>query len=361
VASSRAQLAAEGLDATLHKKRAKGRQYRKLDGAQEPRLIALACSHPPRGAGPLDHEGAGRQARRAGGGRVRRPVHRLAGASKNELRPWLKQRWVIPPKANAAFVANMEDVLDVYAGPYDPGRPVVCVDEGDKQLIGAVREPLPARPGSAPKQGHEYERGGTANPFMAVEPLAGRRHVEMPERETAADLARLPRLLSDGPFRDAEKIVLVCDNLNTHGPAAPYEAFAPEEARRLASRFEWHRTPRHAGWLNVAEVELSVLARPCLDRRIPDLEALRREVAAWERARNAAVKVIGGSPPPTHGSSSRSSTPQSSSNEPLAPLADLYLTSTDPSGSQIEASRGQAVAPRPVEVPWTCFKAGRSG
>jgi hypothetical protein len=213
----------------------------------------------------------------------------VADAKKNDLKPWLRQQWVLPPKASAAFVANMEDVLDVYAVPYDPARPVVCVDEGGKQLIGDVREPLPPRPASPAKQDYEYERGGMANLFMAVEPLAGWRHVEVTERKTAIDFARFLRLLSDGPFREAERIVLVCDNLNTHGPACLYEAFEPAEARRLAGRFEWHYTPKHGSWLNVAECELSVVARQCLDRRILDLETLRREVAAWERQRNAAV------------------------------------------------------------------------
>ena len=216
----------------------------------------------------------------------------MAGAKKNDLKPWLKQQWVIPPKANAAFVANMEDVLDVYATPRDPDRPVVCVDEGGKQLIGDVREPLPLRPGSPAKQDYEYERGGTANMFMAFTPLAGVRHVEVTERKTATDFARFLRVVSDELYPSAEKIVLVCDNLNTHTPASLYEAFEPAEARRLAERFEWHHTPKHGSWLNVAEMELSVLARQCLDRRIPDLETLRREVAAWEQARNAAaVKV----------------------------------------------------------------------
>jgi transposase len=204
----------------------------------------------------------------------------------------LKQQWVIPPQASAAFVANMEDVLDVYARPYDPARPVVCVDEGGKQLLGDVREPLPLRPGSAAKEDYEYERAGMANLFMAFEPLAGWRHVEVTERKTATDFARFLQLLSDGPLRDAEKIVLVCDNLNTHTPACLYEAFAPAEARRLAERFEWHYTPKHGSWLNMAEMELSVLARQCLDRRIPNPVVLRREVAAWEWARNVAtVKV----------------------------------------------------------------------
>lgn len=183
----------------------------------------------------------------------------------------------------------MEDVLDVYARPRDLARPVVCVDEGGKQLIGDVREPLPARPGRAARHDHEYARGGMANLFMCFEPLAGVRHVAVTERKTSVDFARFLRAVSDVHYADAERIVLVCDNLSTHRPAALYEAFAPAEARRLAQRFEWHHTPKHGSWLDVAEMELSVLARQCLDRRIPDLPTLTREVAAWEMDRNAAV------------------------------------------------------------------------
>jgi len=199
---------------------------------------------------------------------------------------------VIPPRASAAFVAPMEDVLDTYEKPYDSSRPVVCVDEGGKQLIGEVRQPLPVRPGSVAKQDSEYQRNGMANLFMAFEPLAGRRHVEVTERKTSVDFARFLKQLGDDHYPDAERIVLVCDNLSTHGPAAFYEAFEPAEARRLAQRFEWHYTPKHGSWLNVAEMELSVLARQCLDRRIPDRDALGREVAAWERDRNRAVVKV---------------------------------------------------------------------
>ena len=186
----------------------------------------------------------------------------------------------------------MEDVLDVYARPYDAARPVLGVDEGGKQLLGDVREPLPVRPGSPAKQDYEYERGGVANLFMAFEPLAGRRHVEATERKAAADFARFLRVVSDELYPGAERIVPVCDNLNTHTPAALYEAFEPAEARRLAGRFEWHYTLKHGSWLNVAEMELSAVARQCLDRRVPDLGALRREVAAWERKRDAAVVKV---------------------------------------------------------------------
>ena len=196
---------------------------------------------------------------------------------------------MLAPKANAGFVAAMEDVLEVYARPYDPKRPVVCVDEGGKQLIGDVRPPLPVRPGKPRRVDHEYVRHGTANLFMAFEPLRGRRRVTVTERRTNRDFARLVKDLLEVRYPAADKVVLVLDNLSTHTPAALYEAFAPAEARRLVERIEWHHTPKHGSWMNVAEIELSVLARQCLDRRIPDRGALDREVGAWEGARNAAA------------------------------------------------------------------------
>lgn len=182
----------------------------------------------------------------------------------------------------------MEDVIEVYHRPHDPDRPVVCVDEGGKQLIGDIREPLPVRPGSPAKEDSEYERHGTANLFLAFEPLAGRRAVEVTDRRTAADFARFLRHLLDVVYPSARRVVLVTDNLNTHGTGSLYEAFEPQEARRLADRIEWRYTPKHGSWLNMAEIELSVLARQCLDRRIPDRDTLAREVAAWEAKRNAA-------------------------------------------------------------------------
>ena len=216
----------------------------------------------------------------------------MSNAEKNEIKPWLKQQWVIPPKASASFVAPMEDVLDTYEKPYDSARPVVCVDEGGKQLIGEVRDPLPVRPGKPARHDSEYHRHGMANLFMAFEPLAGWRHVEVTARKTSIDFAHFMKQLADEHYREADKIVLVCDNLSTHKPAAFYEAFEPAEARRLAQRFEWHYTPRHGSWLNVAEMELSVLARQCLDRRIPDLPTLVHEAAAWENQRNQAKVTV---------------------------------------------------------------------
>ena len=199
---------------------------------------------------------------------------------------------MIPPKANAGFVAAMEDVLDTYEKPYDSAYPVVCMDEAGKQLIGEVREPLPVRPGTPARHDSEYQRGGMANLFMAFEPLAGKRRVQVTERKTSIDFAHFMKQLADEDYPDAKRIVLVLDNLSTHKPAAFYEAFEPEEARRLAERFEWHYTPKHGSWLNVAEMELSVLARQCLARRIPDQETLVQEVEAWQSSRNQAqVKV----------------------------------------------------------------------
>lgn len=186
----------------------------------------------------------------------------------------------------------MEDVLDVYARRYDPKRPQVCIDEGGKQLIGEVRPPLPVRPGTPRREDYEYERQGMANLFMVFEPLAGIRRVAVTERKTNQDFARLIQRLVDEWYPQAEKIVLVLDNLSTHSPAALYETFAPAEARRLVEKLEIHYTPKHASWLNVAEMELSVLARQCLDRRIPDRETLCREVAAWVARRNAAVVKV---------------------------------------------------------------------
>ena len=182
----------------------------------------------------------------------------------------------------------MEDVIEVYHRPHDPVCPVVCVDEGGKQLVGDVREPLSVRAGSPAKEDYEYVRNGVANLFLAFEPLAGRRVVEVTEHRTAVDFARFVKHLLDVVYPSAAKVVLVTDNLNTHATGSLYQAFAPAEARRLAGRIEWHYTPKHGSWLNMAEIELSVLARQCLDRRIPDRDTLTREVAAWEAGRNAA-------------------------------------------------------------------------
>ncbi len=180
----------------------------------------------------------------------------------------------------------MEDVLEVYQRPHDPECPVVCLDEASKQLIAETRVPIPAKPGRPARHDYEYQRNGTANLFMMFAPLEGWRHVKVTDRRTAIDYAHMLRDLSDVHFPDAAKIVLVQDNLNTHKPASLYEAFPAPEARRLVERFEWHYTPKHGSWLDLAESELSVLSGQCLDRRIPDKQTLVEEVAAWEASRN---------------------------------------------------------------------------
>jgi hypothetical protein len=195
---------------------------------------------------------------------------------------------VIPPEQNAEFVCAMEDVLEVYHRPYDPQRPVVCFDETSKQLIKETRTPIRAAPGRPATTDYEYERNGTANLFMMFEPLAGKRQVRVTERRTAVDYAHAARELVDVHYPDAAKIVLVQDNLNTHKPASLYEAFPPEEARRIMNRLEIHYTPKHGSWLNIAETELGILSRQCLDRRIDDRPMLTNEVAAWKTARNSA-------------------------------------------------------------------------
>lgn len=198
----------------------------------------------------------------------------------------------MPEGPSADFVAAMEDVLEVYHRPYDPQRPVVCMDECSKQLIGEVREPLPPRPGQVAKYDSEYERKGTANVFMAVEPLAGKRTVRVTDRRTRVDWAQFIRLLLVTMYPEAAKVVLVMDNLNTHSIASLYEAFDPETARSLAERLEIHYTPKHGSWLNMAETELSVLSRQCLDRRIDAKEIMEQEIGVWEKSRNQACTRI---------------------------------------------------------------------
>jgi hypothetical protein len=194
--------------------------------------------------------------------------------------------WCIPPAEDCEFVAAMEDVLDVYHRPYDERYPQVCLDESSKQLVGEIRAPLPPRPGEPARYDSEYVRNGTCNLFVAFEPLAGWRHVEVTDTRTRRDWAWFVKGLVDGRYRDAEKVVLVMDNLNTHSIGSLYEAFEPAEAKRIADKLEIHYTPKHGSWLNMAEIELAALATQCLDHRVEDKPALAREVAAWEAPRN---------------------------------------------------------------------------
>jgi transposase len=186
----------------------------------------------------------------------------------------------------------MEDILALYTQPEDPKRPLVCMDEVPKQLISDVRAPIPAQPGQPHRVDYEYQRNGVANLFLFFEPFQGQRHVKVTNTRTRLDWAEAMRELSDEIHPEAEKIVVVLDNLNTHTPAAFYLAFEPEEARRLVNRFEFHFTPKHGSWLNMAEIELSVLSRRCINRRIPDEQTLRHEVLSWADDRNSKVVKV---------------------------------------------------------------------
>ena len=284
----RKQLVEEGFEAVLSRKqRATPAVARIFDGEKEAKLIALACSKPPKGRA--------RWTLRLLENKVveLHIVDRAsdfddrAGAQKNILKPHRRQCWVIPPKANSAFVAAMEDVLAVYTRPRDPDRPLVCLDETSKQLLAETRAPIPMKPGRPARCDYEYERNGTANLFMLFAPLEGWRHVKVTDRHTAVDYAHVLKDLADVHFANAKTIVLVQDNLNIHSKASLYEAFPAAEARRLVERFEWHYTPKHGSWLDLAESELGVLSSQCLDRRIPDKQTLIDEIAAWEHDRNA--------------------------------------------------------------------------
>jgi hypothetical protein len=192
---------------------------------------------------------------------------------------------VIPPEQDGSFVANMEMVLDIYKRPFDSLYPVVCMDESPKQLIAETRVPIPAAPGEPAKHDYEYARCGVCNVFLACEPLAGKRTVKVTERRTKLDWACFIQSVSD-EYESAEKITLVMDNLNTHTPGSLYESFSPNKAKALWDRFEFVYTPKHGSWLNMAEIELNVLTGQCLKRRIDNIEIVKKEVAAWQKARN---------------------------------------------------------------------------
>jgi transposase len=264
---------------------------RKLTGREEALLVATACAAPPRGrarwtlellAGELvkltEHQTLSRET-------VRRRLE------ENELKPWRKDMWCIP-RVDAEYVARMEDVLDLYAEKSDLKRPVVSFDESPTQLIGEVRKPIAAAPGRLERFDYEYKRNGTANLFVFLDVHEPWRHVKVTDQRTAIDFAGCMRDLVDTHYPAAEIIRVVMDNLSTHVPSALYQAFAPEEARRILRRLEFHYTPKHASWLNMVEIEIGVLKGQCLDRRIDDKKTLIHEIAAWERARNKARSRI---------------------------------------------------------------------
>ena len=274
------------LDKALHEEPRPG-ATRKLSAQEEALLVATACSRPPEGrarwtiellAGEIvrltKHDGISRET-------VRR---RLA---ENELKPWREKMWCVP-KIDGEYVARMEDVLDLYAEPPDPKYPVVCLDESPVQLIGEVREPIAAAPGQIERVDYEYRRCGTVNLFVAVDAHRPWRKVNVTQKRTAQDYAERLRELVDVDYPGATCIRVVQDNLSTHTPGALSEAFPAPEAHRILERLEFHYTPKHASWLNMVEIEIGVLKGQCLDRRIDNSEELEREIAAWERRRNAA-------------------------------------------------------------------------
>src|SRR5271165_2125310 len=287
VSRTRQQLVEEGFEATLKRKyNPNSARPRIFDGAAEAKLIALTCSPAP--------EGFARWSLRLLEEKVvelnivEKASDNTIGRTlkKNALKPHRKSQWVIPPDASAGFVAAMEDVLETYQKPRDPDRPLVCLDETSKQLVVETRTPIPAKPGQPARHDYQYERNGVANLFMVFAPLEGWRHVKVTDRHAAVDYAHVLKELSDTHFPSAKQIQLVQDNLSTHTAASLYAAFPAPEARRLAMRFEWHYTPKHGSWLDMAESELAVLTTQCLSRRIPDKQTLEREVAAWQDHRN---------------------------------------------------------------------------
>ena len=274
------------LEKALHEEPRPG-AARKLSAQEEALLVATACSRPPEGrarwtiellAGEIvrltEHDGISRET-------VRR---RLA---ENELKPWREKMWCVP-KIDGEYVARMENVLDLYAEPPDPKYPVVCLDESPVQLIGEVREPIAAAPGQIERVDYEYRRCGTVNLFVAVDAHRPWRKVSVTQKRTAQDYAERLRELVDVDYPGATCIRVVQDNLSTHTPGALYEAFPAPEAHRILERLEFHYTPKHASWLNMVEIEIGVLKGQCLDRRIDDRVELEREIAAWQRRRNAA-------------------------------------------------------------------------
>lgn len=208
------------------------------------------------------------------------------------MKPWKSRCWVIPPEQNGAFVAAMEQVLDVYKRPYNPDFPVVCMDESPRQLIGEMRRAIPGARGRIERYDYEYVRKGVCNVFLACEPLQGKRFITIQQRRTKQEWAMFIWQLATEHYPHAERITLVMDNLATHTPGALYDVFPAEQAKCLWDRFEFVYTPKHGSWLNVAEIELSVLARQCLNRRLEDIDLVKREVQAWQTHRNTSKRKV---------------------------------------------------------------------
>jgi len=274
----------EGLERALSELPRAGAQ-RKLGVVDESLLVAVACSKPPSGRARWTLQLLADEM-------VRLTMHDSVSdetirrrLSELQLKPWQEKMWCIP-KVDAEFVARMEDVLALYAEPPDERRPVVCFDETPRQLIGEERVPVRAEPGKKRRYDYEYVRNGTANVFMFVDVNRPWRHAKVTDQRTCIDFAECMRDLVDEHYPDAERIRVVLDNLSAHSAAALYQRFAPEEARRILSRIEFHFTPKHASWLNMVEIEIGVMVRQCLSRRIAEKATLVSEIAAWQRRRN---------------------------------------------------------------------------
>lgn len=264
---------------------------RVLDGRAEARIIELACGPVPEGHSRWTIRLLEEKSKIVLDTPVSREAIRRA-LKKNKLRPHKNDYWRIPQKDDAEFIACMEDVPDVYELPYNPERPVVCMDEKPYQLLGDARKPLPMRPGDNQKTDSEYVRNGTYSIFAFVEPLGGTHHVSVREQRTAFDWAEEIKYLVDVMYPDAEKVILVMDNLNTHKTASLYKRYPADEAKRIIKRLEIHYTPKHGSWLDIAEIELNVMTRQCLSRRIENIAKLRGELAAWEVERNTAAAKV---------------------------------------------------------------------
>lgn len=274
----------ECLEAALAEESRPGGE-RKTNAKQDAELVALACTNPPEGCKTwtlrllADKWAELSELDDVSFGTVRRRL------DENELKPWQQKMWCIP-QFDLEYVARMEDVLELYAQPPDVRHPIVCFDETPRQLIGETREPIPAKPGRPERVDYEYKRNGTANVFVMIDRHRNWRHAEVTDRHTNMDFAEQMRKLVDEHYPDADQIRVVMDNLNTHKPASLYAAFAPAEARRVLRKLEFHFTPKHASWLNMAEIEIGAIITTCLDRRIGDKETLTREVNACVRRRN---------------------------------------------------------------------------
>ncbi len=292
VANLRQRFVLEGFELALNGHSTRNHRRRKVDGECEARIIATLCGPTPTGQGRWSLRLLADQVVEAEiiDGISHETVRQTLQA--NELKPWLQDEWCIPPEQSGEFVCQMEEILAVYRRPLSPKHPLVCVDEMPQQLISETRTPQPLQRSRARRYDYEYKREGVANIFMAFAPLVGQRFTRVTARRTYQDWAYFVRDLVDVAFPEAERLVLVVDNLNTHIGGALYETFPPAEASRILHKLELHYTPKHGSWLNMAEIELSVLRRQCLDRRIGTVRILTREVAAWTTARNTHATTV---------------------------------------------------------------------